>query len=447
MDNIRKKLTILLSLIPLLFMLFSGLNLLGTDLTYNFLPSLSIQFHIHIDSLALLFLYLVNILIPITLSATTLQSRAFYSLVLLLQWLLIGFFTAYDLVFFTFFFEAMLLPLYFVITIWGGENRQAAAFKFLIYMIAGSVFMIAALLGLFIHAHTFNLAELIPFAAKAPYAELICGAFLLAFAVKTPLFPFHAWLPDTYCQAPTSGTILLSAILSKAGIYGIIRINLALFPKIMTLWSPLLLALAIAGVLYGAFAAWSQTDFKRLIAYSSLSHINFVLAGLFVWNEIAQSGAILQALNHSVTITGLFLVSGWLELRLQNTAMGQVHGLAKYLPTLCWITLFFVLSSVALPGLNNFIGEVMVLLGIFIHTPWYAAILALTVIFSVLYMLRFMQSLYFETPSAFQQSWIDLGRREILVALPLIGLILWLGIYPAPVLKQIDTAIPMEKTS
>ncbi len=402
----------------------------------------SIQFHLSIDALSLLFLYLTAIIVPVSFLAVNTDEmpypNTFYGLVFLLEGLLIGFFTARDLAVFTIFWESMLLPLYFIINLWGGDGRQKAALKFLIYMIAGSALMVAAVLALYFSAGsvgTFDLGLLAATASKAPHAAWLCAIFLLAFAVKTPLFPFHAWLPDAYCQAPVAGTILLSAILSKAGIYGILRVGMELFPTLLMEWSPLLLGLAIAGVFYGAFAAWMQMDFKRLLAYSSFSHVNFVLAGLFIWNQTAQSGAILQALNHGITIAGLFLVAGWLERRLGSTSLTAIGGAAKYMPYLCWLTLVFVLSNVALPGTNNFVGELLILFGLFKINAWLAALLAVTVILSVVYMLRWMQNVYFGPPSPFQTPWIDISGKQLAVALPLVALIFWIGIYPTPVLQ------------
>lgn len=448
--RVLKNVAVVLSLLPLVWLLYNHSNWIGTSVEHAWLPTLSIDFYLKIDALSLLFLYLTAIIIPISLlampSIMLTSPRVFYSLILFLQGLLIGFFTSRDLALFTIFWEAMLLPLYFVINLWGGPKRQMASLKFLIYMLAGSVFMVAAVLALYFAAATtsgtgtFNLDALAAISSSAPYASVLFAIFLLAFAVKTPLFPFHAWLPDAYYQAPVAGTILLSALLSKAGIYGLLRIGIGLFPTQMQAWSPILLGLAIFGVLYGGLAAWMQKDYKRLIAYSSFSHVNFILAGLFVWNQTAQSGAILQALNHGITITALFLVASWLEMRIGTTAIGHDHGLAKFLPKLCWLTLFFVLSSVALPGTNNFVGELMILLGLFSQSPWLAAILALSVIVSVIYMLRWMQKVYFETPSPFQSAWVDIRTKELVIALPLIALILWIGIYPAPILRQVEAS-------
>lgn len=441
---ILKPFAILMSLIPLFVLLYGHADWTDSSINTIWLPALSIHFHLEIDTISLLFLYLTAVIIPITLCAVRINSFAhphvFLGLVFILQGLLILFFTARDLALFTIFWEAMLLPLYFIINLWGGPARQAASLKFLIYMFAGSTLMVAAVLTLFSSVGTFNLDALSGHSSSIPHAALLCGIFLLAFAVKTPLFPFHAWLPDAYFQAPVAGTILLSALLSKAGVYGILRIGMGLFPEILKEWSPLLLGLAITGVLYGALAAWRQNDFKRLVAYSSFSHINFVLAGLFIWNETAQAGAILQAINHSITITALFLAAGWLEERIGSTVIGQASGLAQYLPKLCWLTLFFVLSSVALPGLNNFIGELMILFGLFSENGWLAALLGLSVILSVVYMLRWMQKMYFETPLPSQKSWIDIRGKEMTVAFPLVLLILWLGMYPGPVLRPLEPA-------
>nr|MBA2727113.1 NADH-quinone oxidoreductase subunit M [Parachlamydiaceae bacterium] len=321
-------------------------------------------------------------------------------------------------------------------------KRYHAALKFLIYMIAGSTLMVAAVLGLyFAHASvqgvgSFNFHALGLISQNAPYAAILAGIFFLAFAVKTPLFPFHAWLPEAYGEAPMGGTILLSALLSKAGIYGFLRIGGEIFPGFMQAWAPLFIGLAIAGVFYGAFAAWSQNDFKRLLAYSSFSHVNFVLVGIFVWSQMALSGAILQALNHGLTITALFLVAGWLQERVGSTSLGQVSGLARYLPHLCWLTLFFVLSSIALPGLNNFIGEFLIFLGLFTRNHWVAAGLALIIVFSVIYMLRWMEKMYFGEPTPQKATWKDISARELATALPLAAIMLLIGIYPTPLIDQ-----------
>ncbi len=441
-----KRFAFILSLLPLAILLYSGKNLIGAEIDHPWLSALAIHFHLQVDQLSFLFLWLTAIVVPISILATPSRDveggKVYYGLILLLQSLLIGFFTSRDLALFTVFWESMLLPLYFIISLWGGAKRHQAALKFLIYMIAGSTLMIAAVLGLyFAHAAaqgtgSFNFDALSSISANAPYAAILGAIFFLAFAVKTPLFPFHAWLPDTYAEAPMGGTILLSALLSKAGIYGFLRIGGEIFPHLMQTWSPIFLSLAIAGVFYGAFAAWSQNDFKRLLAYSSFSHVNFVIIGIFVLNQMGLSGAILQAINHGITITALFLVAGWLQERIGSTSLGQVTGVAKYLPYLCWVTLFFVVSSVALPGLNNFVGELLIFLGLFARNYWLAAVLALIIVFSVIYMLRWMEKLYFGETMPQKAGWHDISARELLTALPLAAIMLWIGIYPAPLLED-----------
>lgn len=445
-----KSCAMVMSLIPLGILLFGHSNLLGSVVKYPWIPAISIDFYLKVDALSLLFLYLTSIIVPLSIYSVKDREisgeKFLYSLILALQGLLIGFFTAQDLALFTLLWESMLLPLYFIISFWGGTHRQEAALKFLIYMIAGSALLIAAVLSLYLSVQsmngvgTFSFEVLSAMSESMPWSSIVCAVFLLAFAVKTPMFPFHAWLPDAYYQAPVAGTILLSALLSKAGIYGFLRIGLEFFPTHIMEWSPLLLSLSIAGVFFGGLSAWMQTDFKRLIAYSSLSHVNFILVGIFVWNDPAHSGAILQALNHGVTITALFLVAGWLQDRLGNTSMLKVSGLAKYMPWLCWFTLFFVLSSVALPGLNNFVGELLIFFGVFKDNPWIAALLGLSVILSVIYMLKWMQQIYFGVPSDYQISWIDLKGKDVVVALSLVILVLWVGIYPATILQYVEVA-------
>ncbi len=437
---------LLCSLLPLLVLIMNHDQAVGAELNYPWFSAVPIAFHAKVDALSLLFLYLTALIVFFSICSVDDKVLAapkfFYFLVFLLEGLLFLFFTMRDLVFFTIFWEAMLLPLYFLINVWGGHKREAASLKFLIYMIAGSALLVFAVLTLYLAGgKTFDIDQLAAVTSSLTFAPIACAIFLLAFAVKTPLFPFHGWLPDAYCQASTPATILLAGILSKAGIYGIFRIGFELFPLLLKEWSPVLLALSIAGVFYGGLSAWMQHDFKRLIAYSSFSHVNFILVGLFVWDATARTGALLQVFNHGITITALFLVAGWLEQRLQTTSLLNVSGLTQFLPHLSWLTLFFVLASVALPGTNNFVGELLILYGLFVTDPWVAGGLALSVILSVIYMLRWMQKMYFEGPTFFQEKWVDIGGREMAIAAPLIALVLWVGIYPNPLINAVKPVI------
>lgn len=441
-----------LSLLPLLLLITLHTQWIGAEIDSPWLSALSIHFHLKIDTLSLIFLYITSFVVPmslITYPASAPSPHLFYLLALSLQGLLIGLFTAADLALVTIFWEATLLPVYFIISLWGKTESGSAAMKFLIYMIAGSVMMVAAVLMLYLTSlslhggGTFNIEALAAIAQQSPHVSLIAAIFLLAFAVKTPLFPFHGWLPNAYCQASTAGTILLAGILSKVGIYGILRIGIPFFPTLLQEWSPVLMGFAIAGVLYGAFAAWGQSDYKRLLAYSSLSHVNFILVGLFIWNETAHIGALLQVMNHAITITALFLVAGWLEERIKTTSMEQPGGLAKYLPKLCWLTLFFVLASVALPGTNNFVGEILIFFGLFNENPWLTLLLGLSVILSVVYMLRWMKETFFGPASHFpvDKPPTDIKTIHLVIASPLIMLVLCIGIYPSVVISAIKTTL------
>lgn len=429
----NKVLAVIFSLIPLLLLLAGTASNFEMS-HYAWFPPLSIDFSLKIDNLSLVFLFLTAIVIPISI---IISKPSLYALILFLEGLLIGFFTAGDLVFFTIFWEAMLLPLYFLINLGNKPEKYSASLKFLIYMFAGSVLMVISLIAIYLENHTFNIASLAGVAENAPFSVIVFALFALAFAVKTPLFPFHAWLPKTYDQAPTSGTILLSALLSKAGIYGFIRIGAGLFPKTMALYSFPLTVLAIFGALYGAVAAYKQTNFKKIIAYSSFSHVNFILAGIFIGTETALNGAILQSFNHGIIITGLFLVSGWLEMRLNSNSIYSAGGMAKPFPKLCWLTFIFVLASIALPGTNGFIGELLILVGIFTSSKWLAAFLTLSIILGAAYMLRYMQVLYFNDLHRPPLNQHDIDFKNILIALPLVLIIFWIGIYPSTLLNLI----------
>lgn len=441
----KKGFAFVLSLLPLAILLLGYGTWNESSIKFPWISALGIDFYLRIDGLSMVFLLLTAIIIPIAITTIREEkqksSALFYALILLLQGFLLILFTARDLALFTIAWEAILIPIYFIMLLWGGSQRQNATLQFLIYMIAGSALFVAAVLALYFGTNpsTFNIDQLIASADQIPHANLIFAVFLLAFAVKTPLFPFHAWLPNTYMQAPFAGTILLAALLSKAGIYGIARIGYEIFPEQMIRYSLPLLCLAIAGTLYGALAAWTQDSIKRLIAYSSLSHVNFILAGLFISSEVGFQGAVLQAFNHGITITALFLVTYWLFLRVDETSLGALGGTAKYLPKLCWLTLFFVLSAIALPSTNNFVGELIILFAVFKQHVWLAALLMLNVILSAIYMLRWMQKIYFEEERRVMSAENnDIGLKELLLALPLVALILAIGIYPTPLLKEIQ---------
>lgn len=428
---LNKTWALVISLIPLALLLFGNQE----SVNVSWIPSLSVAFSLKMDGIARLFLYLTSIIIPLVVF--TAKEERPYGWIFLTQGLLSGFFLANDLVLFTIFWEAMLLPLFFLLLLYGGVERQKAAMKFLVYMLVGSCLLIAAILGLYVTStpHTFAMDQLA--LQKGGFAPWVLAIFLLAFAVKTPLFPFHAWLPDAYTEASTSGTILLSALLSKAGIYGIYRIGYGYFPELMAAYSVPLLSFAIFGVLYGGILAWKQADFKRLIAYSSFSHVNFLLAGLFATQAIAHQGALVQVFNHGVTITALFLLCSYLAERLSSTNLNAGGGLAAFVPRMAWCALFFTLASVALPGTSNFVGEILILFGLFVQNYWMAAILGLTMILSAVYMLRFQHRLFFGPSHHPSHGMLDLSLNEFLPFLILIVVILSVGLYPNLLLTMI----------
>lgn len=428
----------LMSLIPLALLLTGG----ETRVDLSWIPSLNIHFSLQVDGVSRLFLYLTAIIIPIIFLTSRQEevSSRFYGAVFVLQSLLFGFFLSNDLVLFTLFWEAMLLPLFYLLLVYGGPNRQRVALRFLIYMLAGSCLLVAGVISLYLTAdlHTFSLEGLRAHAGS--YAPWIFFVFLLAFAVKTPLFPFHAWLPDAYAEASTSGTIILSALLSKAGIYGIYRIGLGLFPELMIAYSVPLTIIAITGVLYGGFCAWAQDDYKRLIAYSSFSHVNFILAGLFASNVVAHQGALLQVFNHGITITALFLIVHFVHARIHSGHLNAGGGMAALFPKLAWTALFFVLAAVALPGTGNFVGEVLILFGLFGQSGILAAILGLSLILGAAYMLRFQHRLFFGPVNPHIPPSSDLKQLEWLPLLLLVFFVLLAGLHPAPLFQWMEVS-------
>lgn len=427
----------LLSLIPFFMLIFMKQEIFNAHIEIAWVSALDIYFDLKADELSYIFLLTTCLVMPVVILAAKEKQALLFSLLLLFQGLLFIFFTAKDLVVFTIFFEAALLPVYFIMVFWGSHESKKAAMKFIVYMIGGSCLLVAAVFALYFSGGSFNLDIMAKTAEKLPYAVFICAAFFLAFAVKTPLFPFHGWLSDAYTEAPLTATLLLSALLSKLGIYGFFRIGFSLFPNFMTVSSPYFLNLAIFAVIYGAFAAWMQKDYKRLIAYSSFSHVNFIVAGVFILNKTAHQGALLQVLNHAITIVGLFLVASFLEEKIHRRALHKHRGLAAAMPKLCWLTLIFVLASVALPGTGNFIGELTILFGAFKENPLFAALLVLTVVLSIVYMLRYMELNFFGRELPENNGFSDIGKKQVLLLLLLIALIFLIGIYPELLLKSL----------
>ncbi len=436
----------------------------------KWIPQIGISYHIGIDGISLFLVLLTTLIVPLLLFAPwdAIRSRIklFSMMLLVLETAVIGVFISLDLVLFYIFWEAMLIPMYFLIGIWGGERGSYAAIKFFIYTMATSVLMLVAIIALyFAGGQTFDLLQLQKTKLDGwvqPW--LLFGAFVAAFAVKIPLWPFHSWLPDAYSEAPTTGTILLSALMSKAGLYGLIRFGLTLFPDTLIEFAPYLLTLALIGIIYGALVAWAQKDLKRMIAYSSISHLGLVALGIFSFvpavqvissgigasavslsnpSVISLSGSILQMINHGIIITALFLILAILWDRFGRRGLDDFGGIAHKMPRFMALFLIAMLASVALPGTNGFVGEFLILLGTFMTQYQIYAIIAATIaILSAVYMLWMTQKAFHgPVGEHVEKKSSDLKMREGWVLVPLVILILWMGIFPNLWLDRIKPSV------
>lgn len=410
------------------------------------------EYQVGVDGISLPLIVLTTLLTPLVILASwnsvVRRPRTFFSFLLFLQAGTIGVFSALDLVLFYAFWEAMLLPMYFLIGIWGYDRRIYAAVKFFIYTMAGSLLMLGAILALYFYngGTTFSLPALtaaiqqrtlmLPARAEA----VLFLAFFFAFAIKVPLFPLHTWLPDAHVEAPTAGSVFLAGILLKMGTYGMIRFCLPLFPRGSINIAPLVVALALVGIVYGALVAMVQPDLKKLIAYSSISHLGFAVLGIFSFNVMGMAGANYQMLAHGVSTSALFLLAGMLYERRHTREISQFGGLAHGLPGLSAVFMIAALASMGLPGLNGFVGEWLVLQGAFIENPVRSAVAALAMILSAVYLLRLYQRLFWGPPREANQGLADLGPREYAVLLPLVALMFWMGLYPATFMRRIEPA-------
>lgn len=413
----------------------------------NWIPSLGIHFHLAVDGLSLLMLMLTFFLgiVAVLASWTEIGDRVgFFHFNLL--WVLTGItgvFLAVDLFLFYFAWELMLIPMYFLILIWGHERRVYAATKFFLFTQLSGLLMLIAILALyFIHhqatgVYTFEYSQLLG-TPISPAAELwIMLGFFVAFAVKLPAVPLHTWLPDGHTEAPTAGSVILAGLLLKTGAYGMIRFVIPLFPRAAHQFTPVALALGAAGIVYGAVTAYAQTDFKRLVAYTSVSHLGFVLVGIFSWNPLALQGAIMTMVCHGLSTGGLFVLVGGLQERIHTRDLERMGGLWTVAPRLSGAVLFFSMASLGLPGIGDFVGEFLVLLGSYKVSVGITVVASLGILASTFYALRMVQRA-FHGPNT--QSWrfADLTAREGLMVGTMIAGLLWLGLYPQTVLNTFE---------
>jgi NADH-quinone oxidoreductase subunit M len=420
---------------------------------HAWIEEFGISWHLGVDGISLFLVVLTALLFPLALVGVKPHHdpKAYTAWMLLLEGACLGVFLALDLFLFFVFFELTLVPMYMVIGGWGYGERVYAALKFFLYTFTGSIFMLVSVLSLvFLYSGgtgesvTFDLVELANRPGGAIATETARWLFLgfaVAFAVKVPLFPLHTWLPDAHTQAPTAGSVILAGVLLKLGTYGLVRFGLFLFPEASDWFAPAMVTLGVVGVLYGALVAAMQRDLKRLVAYSSVAHLGFIVLGTFAFTVQGLSGGVLQMVNHGISTGALFLLVGMIYDRRHTREIADLRGLQKAAPYLAGVFTVVMFSSIGLPGLNGFVGEFLILLGSFVTRRWWAVAAAAGVILAALYLLWAYQRAFHGEPDGDNAAMPDLSWREGLVMAPLLGAIVFLGVYPDPVLERVEPAV------
>ena len=417
--------------------------------TLAWMPGLGAGYHVGIDGISVLLVLLTTFLMPIALAsawhAIEDRTKEFVIAMLVLETGMVGVFVSLDLFLFLVFWEAMLIPMYFVIGVWGGANRIYAAVKFVLYTMAGSALMLVAILALYYRhgvatgTFTFDVPIVTRWVVPAGLGQ---NLMFLAFAIKVPLFPFHTWLPDAHVEAPTAGSVILAGVLLKMGTYGFLRFCLPLFPDASVDYGPWVFALAVIGIVYGALVSTVQPDLKKLVAYSSVSHLGFVMLGLFTLTPQGLVGGVIQMVNHGLSTGALFLMVGMIYERRHTRLISEFGGLWAVIPAFSALFLIVSLSSLGLPGLNGFVGEFLVLLGAFTVNKWLAAVATTGIIFAAVYLLWMYQRVVFgEIRHDANRRLTDLTPREWAVLVPVLVLIVWIGVYPKAFTSKTEVSV------
>ena len=424
---------------------------------YTWIPSIGVTYFMGLDGISILLIVLTTLLTSISIlcsyKAVEEREKEYYISLLILETGMLGVFVSLDLFLFYIFWEVMLVPMYFLIGIWGGPRKLYAAIKFFLYTLVGSVLLLLGFLALyFLNANpaygsgelTFNLLELYKMAPRLPadYQLWIFLALFVGFAIKVPMFPFHTWLPDAHVEAPTAGSVILAGVLLKMGTYGFVRFNLPLVPQASETMIPFMALLAIIGIIYGALVAMAQKDVKKLVAYSSVSHLGFVMLGIFALNSQGLVGALLQNLNHGLSTGALFLIVGIIYERRHTRMIADYGGLSKVVPIFTVIFAITMFSSIGLPGLNGFIGEFLILVGAFQVSKVYAGFAVAGIVLGAAYMLWLFQRMMFgDLDKPENRNLTDLNVREIVYMMPIIFLMFWIGIYPKPFINLMEPSV------
>jgi len=453
-DKYVRRNALIISLIEFLLVLFALIKLKNTGLTelpfsVPWLAGAGISFSFGIDGISMLLLLLTSFLFPvIILASASFESRRlniFFGSMLILEAAMMGVFTARDGIIFYIFWELALIPAYFLTALWGGKERIRVTFKFFIYTMTGSLMMLGALIWLYLHTpdpHSADFSALFKVATNRSNQIWLFAAFFLAFAVKIPIVPFHTWQPDTYTEAPAAGSMILAGIMLKMGIYGIIRLLIPICRDAFTILQPGIIILTVSGIVYASIITIKQTDLKRFIAWVSIAHVGLISAGALSLNQIALQGAVIQMVSHGINVVGLFIITDIIQTKFKTREMNDLGGIARIYPSLGILFMIILLGTIALPLTNGFVGEFMLLMGLFKYSAWISLFAGTTVIFSVVYMLRMYQRVMLGPTRVQHIGEIkSLSLTELMTLIPLAVMVLLIGCYPDPFLHLTEPAI------